>query len=66
MDQSKQLRQMIADKITEMDQRALPELFAMASTEQGAETLESMIFSMCADRGISIQTAMSTLESEMR
>lgn len=66
MDQSKQLRKMIREKIKQMDQRALPELFAMASTEQGTETLEGMIFGLCADRGISIQTAMSTLESEMR
>lgn len=59
------LRALISLAIANIDPAAMPALSSMGSTDVGRERLEDLIYQMCATDGIAIQTAMSTLESDL-
>jgi hypothetical protein len=43
----------------------LPRLCDMTATPEGFETAQQMIFSYCTENGVSVQTAMAHIDSEL-
>jgi hypothetical protein len=65
MTEEQKLAKMISNKLDEACNEGLPRLCKYIESKGGRETAENMIYNMCATSGISIQTAMSTLNSDL-
>jgi hypothetical protein len=60
-----QLRAAIREELNAPTCAKLPRLCAQIGTDQGFNTAEEWIFTMCATYGIGVQTAMSEYDSSL-
>ena len=61
-----ELKKVISKELTDCcNKEHLPRLREFISTPEGMERAEDMIYSMCANDGIAVQTAMSNLDSDL-
>lgn len=62
----KELKTAISKELTDCcNKDHLPRLKEFISTPEGMERAEDMVYSMCANDGIAVQTAMSNLDSDL-
>lgn len=59
------LVKMISEKLDVACSEGLPRLCKFIESDGGRETAEEMIYNMCANDGISVQTAMSVIDSDL-
>lgn len=65
MTPSEELKQLIEEQLTKACETNLPRLCAFCKTEAGAETAANMVFEYCLTNGVSVQTAMAHIDSEI-
>ena len=62
----RELKKVISKELTDCcNKDHLPRLREFISSPEGMERAEDMIYSMCANDGIAVQTAMSNLDSDL-
>jgi hypothetical protein len=60
-----ELKKLIQDSLDNVNPTILPRLAAYISSAEGRESAEIQVFNICASQGVSIQTALSLLDSEL-
>lgn len=64
-DFEKQLTDVISIQLDNCCKKTLPRLAEKIKEPAGRAMVEAMIFNICTDEGVSIQTAMSEIDSEL-
>lgn len=65
MKPEKKLEQLIAKHLKVCDTDNFPKLCNMASTDDGLEAASDMVYQYCVNNGVSVQTAIAFIESEL-
>lgn len=64
-DDSAILNDLISEALKNPCETNLPRICEMIKTEEGREVVSSMIFTYCKTNGVSVQTAMAHVDSEI-
>jgi|TARA_R110000744_G_scaffold367373_4_gene476818 hypothetical protein len=65
MSLEKELRELIESELKACCTDRLPRLKAHIQTQSGMENAQAIIYKMCENDGISVQSAMSSLDTEL-
>jgi hypothetical protein len=60
-----ELRKLINQHLQQCDATILPTLKEKISTPEGMQTVGEMVYNICSTEGVSVQTAMSQLDSSL-
>ena len=65
MEPANELMSIIEKQLDEACKTNLPRLCAFCETPEGKETAANMVFDYCTNNGVSVQTAMAHIDSEV-
>ena len=65
MTPEKELEQLVKSHLKVCDTENYPKLCEMTSTEEGLEAASNMVYEFCIHNGVSVQTALALIESEI-